>query len=175
MQGVGMKDFLTCKANPHAKIISADMDVINIFEIEFSDYDMILMYIKDQTLKDVVLDGFKALMHTAEENEYARYGLDHTARHFINNYKGLGGVSSKMNFDAVSRFFKGLQIYISKESYDSIKKSMVKDPKQVTGEEVVKIMKHFMKKPEIRPLFKKYCPEHTDKTNSDQKIMTMDQ
>ena len=170
-----MKDFLTCRANPNAKIILNDMDVINLFEVEFLDYDMILMYIKDQHLKDGVVDGFKALMLTAEDNEYARYGLDHTARHFINNYQGLGGAASKMSFNRVCKFFMGLQVHISKESYESLQKSMVKNPKQVTDEEVVKIMKHFMKKPEIRPLFKKYCPEHTDKTKTDQKIMTMDQ
>merc|ERR1740139_660099 len=136
------------------------MSVTGIFELELFNFDLNLFYMENTKLKDKVVDAFKTLVNNAEQNPYCRFGLDHTANYFINEYDNVvqKGKAGKIDWDFVMKYFRSIAVYASPETYESMRKTYVKNDKDITDKEFVRIMKLFLKKPELREIFMKYCP-----------------
>ena len=151
------------------------MDITNLFEFEMYDHEFHLIYVEDTKLYNKILAGFHAMVKNTKDAKLCRYGSYAIACHITNTYCGSVSHGKKTETKQVQEFWNEIGCHQSEKTMEALFSKCVKDRKNVTDDENISMLRIHLKKPEMKELFKKYCPEWTPEIGSNQRCMTIKQ
>lgn len=172
MKQIEINDPVSICADP-ALVKFTRKRITEFIEVELEIGDFILFAIKDSFLKSEVCTAFLTVKALCKANPFCKFSQESLVE-FVMNHGDLLDSRKKYYTSAdLIKYVKTVGVYFTEATMTTILKNFVLSPDKITMEEMRSITLLLLKKPELRDVFKKYCPEYG--TQDSEEVMNFEQ